>query len=139
AARQIAVSHCTNGVVFDPSSTFSGTPKENSIHIDYLWCGPPDQGGGVSGIANCIVAGPTFTARIDLPDVDYEGSGTLIKDPTNLLFGNVSYNLVDTACPGGPTVSGGANLRPLNLKCTSGGVPAATQGSTTPSPIAVFA
>jgi hypothetical protein len=132
--NHVLLATCTNGFVADTPQL----PPAQSINVNQMWCGPPvGTLGTASTVINCIVGGADSTT-INVATVDYEGTGTLVKDPSNNLHGTVGYTLTQQSCPTNATLSGAANLAFSNLKCIAGGKRTVTTGSPTTGHLAVF-
>jgi hypothetical protein len=132
--NKLILSWGVTGVVLDAGNV----AYNRAITINHMWCGSalglPSP--NPSQITNCIAAGSNATA-FTIRLADYEGAGTLVNDPSNLLHGTISYNL-SASCPTNATISGAANIAFTNLKCIAGGKQTVTTGAPTAGHLAVF-
>lgn len=106
---RLYMANVINGLI--PDSGFQGTiDGPNTIRVGYFWC---------QICTNQVAAGVNpQTVMIDVMDVESVGAFG-IKDPSNLLHGQINY-LVNgfggVSTPTNPQVSGGANLCLNNIK-----------------------
>jgi hypothetical protein len=109
---ELGESNCINGVV--PASRSGAPYAGNMAHIVHFWC---------QLCTYQLAAGPQLAA-IKIDTMDLESTATKgIYDPSNLMYGDIGFNIQNTSgaiTPTNPAVSGASNLCIHNLQFPNG-------------------